>query len=135
MNLKLRIALLFSLFVFIILMISSVTIFILNENFRKDEFFKRVQNEAKEASQLFLKLQQPSSDIVKEINLMASSSLPQQQIGIFDSSFNILLSTSNYHSPTIPTKFFDVARRNKQYQFTDGERELVMLFIHKQGHP
>ncbi len=135
MNLKLRIALLFSLFVFIILMISSVTIFILNENFRKDEFFKRVQNEAKEASQLFLKLQPPSSDIVKEINLMASSSLPQQQTGIFDSSFNILLSTSNYHSPTIPTKFFDVARKNKQYQFTDGEREIVMLFIYKQGQP
>ncbi|MGI8757528.1 MAG: HAMP domain-containing sensor histidine kinase [Acidimicrobiales bacterium] len=135
MNLKLRIASLFSLFVFIILMASSVTIFILNENFRKDEFFKRVENEAKEASELFFKRQQSRSDIAKEIDLMASSSLPEQDICIFDSSFHILFSTSNYNNLPVPARFFAFTRKNKEYQFTQNEREKVMLYIKGQGQP
>jgi signal transduction histidine kinase len=135
MNLKLRIALLFSLFVFIILMISSVSIFVLNENFRQDEFFKRVENEAKETSQLFFKKQQSREEIIKEINLIASSSLPEQQICIFDSSFNILYSTPNYSNPAIPVKFFVLARKNKEYHYAENLRETVMIHVKGQGQP
>ncbi len=86
MNLKLRIAFLFSLFVFIILMISSVTIYILNENFRKDEFFKRVENKAKEAAQSYFRQLQSGSNGFKEINTISSSYLPEQSTCILDSS-------------------------------------------------
>ena len=135
MTLKLRIAFLFSLFVFIILMISSVTIFILNENFRKDEFFKRVENKAKEVAQLVLKRQLSADDINREINLITSSSLPEQQICIFDPSFSVIYNSPNFPLPNIPVKNFESARKNKEYQYTTNKREAVLLYTIGQGKP
>jgi len=53
MNLRIRFALLFSFFVFIILSISLVTIYLMYENFRKEEFALRVQNRVVEYADYF----------------------------------------------------------------------------------
>ncbi len=122
MNLKLRIAFLFSLFVFIILMTSAVAIFLLNENFRKEEFFVRVENEANEASQLFLKGRQTPSQIILEINEIASSSLPEETIYIFDSLYNILYNTPGNYKPQVSPKAFQLVKKNKEYHYANGKR-------------
>ncbi len=133
MNLKIRIAFLFSLFVFIILMIFAVSIFILNENFRREEFFVRVKDEASEVSELLLKGNLSDAKIVAEINHIAATSLHNQSIFIFDSFFNIVYNSPGNYKPAISNKIFQLAQKSREYYYVEGNRETVMLYVNGQG--
>jgi signal transduction histidine kinase len=134
MNLKIRIAFLFSLFVFIILLISAAAIYILNADFRQDEFFKRVEIEANEIAELYLKGQNSRVQVLKEINQSVSSGLPEEKAYIYDSSYNILYATDS-SKPLVSPKNFKTATQNKQDYIREGDRETVLVYVSGQGNP
>ncbi len=127
MNLKVRIALLFSLLVFIILMASAIFVYLLNEKFRRDEFFKRLTAEAKESGQMFFSGQRPGANVFEQLNENALHSLPEENILIYDSAFHLLYATPGSRLPAISTESFKKAQGSQQYSFTSGRREGVLL--------
>ncbi len=129
MNLKVRLALLFSLSVFIILMASAISVYLLNENFIKEEFIKRLTTEAKESGQLVFSVPQLNDNVVQQLNQKALYSLPEENISIYDSAYNLLYSTPGSRIPHISPESFSIAKRTKQLAFTDGNREGVLLSI------
>jgi signal transduction histidine kinase len=129
MNLKIRIAFLFSLSVFIILLIFAVTIFIFNENFRREEFFARVESEAKEVAGVLLKDTALPRNTQEVIQHLAASSLQHQGICIFNSSFAILYNTPTDFRPVISLEQFGQAQQNGKYRFSERQRQAVILSI------
>ncbi|WP_026260388.1 HAMP domain-containing sensor histidine kinase [Segetibacter koreensis] len=129
MNLKVRIALLFTLSVFIILLVSAVSVYLLNEKFRKEEFIKRLTTEAKESGQIFFSESKPSPGDSLRLLQNAVNSLPQENLFIYDSAFHLLYSTPGSHIPKISAETFNKARQDKQFSYTDKEREVVLLSI------
>lgn len=127
MNLKVRLALLFSLSVFIILMIFSVTIYFLNENFRKEEFLKRLALEAKENSDLYFSAPKPTPKILDQLNQNLLTAPHQLNVSILDSTRSLLYSSPGSHLPQIDRKTFDVARVNQQDLSFEDRREGVLL--------
>jgi signal transduction histidine kinase len=135
MNLKIRIAFLFSLFVFIILMISAISIYLLNADFRQEEFFKRVEIEAKEIAELYLKGQNSRVQVLREINQNVVSGLPEEQSNIYDSSYHVLYTTDSSYKPLVTPNNFKTAEKNKQDYFKEGNREIVLVHVRGQGQP
>jgi signal transduction histidine kinase len=135
MKLKFRIAVLFSLFVFIILLISAVSIYILNENFRKEDFFVRLKDEAQEAAHILFKHHRSHPNILTELSKVAASPLREESIHIFDSSYNILYSTSGNDKPAVSPEAFQVAKAKKEYHLSNDRREAVMLYIEADNLP
>jgi signal transduction histidine kinase len=135
MNLKIRIAFLFSLFVFIILMISAVSIYLLNADFREEEFFKRVEIEAKEIAELYLKGQNSRAQVLREINQNALSGLPDEHAYIYDSSYHVLYATDSGYKRVVTPARFKTAEKNKQEYFKEGNRETVLVYVKGQGQP
>ncbi len=127
MSLKLRLALLFSLSVFIILLVSALSIFILNENFRRDEFIKRLVLEGSESFELFFSVPVPTQDIIDDLNKNAANSLPDEKIIIFDSVYHVLYPAQIATIPHIEKGLFKLAREKQDYNYTYSERECVLL--------
>lgn len=131
MNLKVRLALLFSLLVFIILIAFSVSIYLLNENFRKAEFVKRLAAEGKESSQLYFSAPKPTGKILDELNENSLNSLHEEKVFIYDSAHNLLYATPGSLNPGISSTTFDVARRKQIFTQNQGIREGVLLSENK----
>jgi signal transduction histidine kinase len=127
MSLKFRLAFLYSLSVFIILLISAVSIFVLNESFRKEEFLKRLGLEAAESIQLFVSVPGPPSDIINDLNQNAANSLPKERIFIFDSAYHLLYSSTKTPAPAIPRVYFNRAKK-LGFIFTQKGWESVLLY-------
>jgi len=133
MNLKVRLALLFSLSVFIILMTSAISVYFLHESFRKEEFLKRLVSEAEKSAQLFFNVQGPAAEIVKQFHQNVQYSLPEENIFIYDSAFHLLYATPGSHIPVILPSSFNKAKHSQQYFLENETREGVLLSVEGKG--
>jgi signal transduction histidine kinase len=124
MNLRLRFALLFSLFVFIILMISVTSIYFLYEKFRQDEFYARIKERATQNAQFFFELGNDNLRRKTEMDRTLSFTLTDENIIIYDTSFNVLYINSDTSGSSI---FKENLARNGQkiYYQKKGYRESV----------
>lgn len=127
MSLKFRLAFLFSLSVFIILIASAIAIYISNESFREKEFIKRLTAEAVESGQLYLSAPKPSAIIFERLQQNVINSLPQESVFIYDSASNLLYATHTNRIPKISTQLFNTAKLNQEAVFNKGKREGVLL--------
>jgi signal transduction histidine kinase len=127
MNLKTRLALLYSLSVFIVLVASAVSIYVLNENFRKEEFIKRLVIEASESYQLFT-----DDDKIEylddQLDFNAQTSLQQEKIFIYDSALHLRYSSPGAKPINISPQIFEAARNKQHHDFTVNEDEAVILY-------
>lgn len=135
MNLKVRLALLYSLSVFIILMFSAVALYFLNQHFQKVEFTKRLVLEAVEIGELFYSVPQPTAPVLEEMEQNISNSLPEENIIIYDSAANLLYAKPDSASPHIPQRVFLQAKKRQQYVFFKGYRQSVLLYKNQKDKP
>ncbi len=135
MNLKVRLAFLYSLSVFIILLVSGVSIYVLNENFRSAEFKKRLSLEAEESYLLFTSVPQLTNEITEELNQNAINSLPDEELVLFDVNRVPIYQSGNYTIPQFDPEYFTTARKNGSVSFDAGERQAVIIFRRLKGRP
>ncbi|HEX8278700.1 MAG TPA: ATP-binding protein, partial [Segetibacter sp.] len=132
MNLKTRLSLLYSLSVFIILLVSAMSVYVFNENFRRNEFSRRLVAEAKENEPLFYSLPKLSPQIGEQLKQNAGNSLENQKISIYDPFFHLIYSTAGKNHLQISfNQFFD-AQKNGLISLNVGEEEAILL--HKLQH-
>jgi signal transduction histidine kinase len=120
MNLQVRFALLFTSFVALMLLISSATIFFLDEGYRKQDYFNKIAFEGNEVYQLFTELnkngQQRSSNLLRSKHYFE---LNGEQLFIIDSAGNTIFSLpDNLHqkNPVFPK---EVALKKLEHFYTD----------------
>jgi len=120
MNLQVRFALLFTSFVAIMLLISSATIYFLDEGYRKQDYFNKISFEGNEVYQLFTEIKKNGQQSVN--NLLRSKhyfELNGEQLFIIDSAGNCIFSLpDNLHemNPAFPK---EVALKELKHFYTD----------------
>lgn len=136
MNLKLRFALLFTLFVTVILFISSVTIYFLYYNYRESDFYDRVKNEG-------LQFYHITSGInnQKEVNaemfrsILHNSTIYDERIVILDSSGSVIRKIPDtLHFTINKEKLAAVYRETEFIWHADDNYQYVGLVIKNTGH-
>ena len=125
MNLKTRLAFLYSLSVFIILVASAVSIYLLNENFRKKEFIKRLVVEASENYRLYINTGKPE-DVIGALNTNAQNSLFEEQVFIYDSTLRLLYASPGSRPVEISPDLFLLAKKKQQSFVIDGKESVIL---------
>lgn len=127
MSLKFRLAILFSLSVFIILLVSAVSIFLFNESFRKEEFTKRLVLEGSECIQLYLSVPGPTQSIIDDLNRNANNFGHKENIALFSPEYKVLYLSPGTVLPNFSPELFKIARKKQVYVFAEREREAILL--------
>ena len=128
MSLRYRIAFLFSVSVFIILLISSLFIFLLNDDFREKEFNKRLLSESLQSEDIFTDNAFPTKKQIRDLNDNANNSLQSEYIFIFDSTLSILYSSLKSKPPNLTPSFFEKVKKTGNSFFATGNREGVIHY-------
>ncbi len=126
MSFKFRFALLFSMSVFLILTISAIYIYVLNEEFRVEEFYKRQQAEAEKVSSIFFYKSASPQEAMQRINVLLSA-LPDERVTIVDSSFKVLYSSFQGFDKSKYSEQFSKAKDRAFFSFPDGNRETSLI--------
>ncbi|HEX8356754.1 MAG TPA: ATP-binding protein [Segetibacter sp.] len=126
MNLKIRLTLLYGFSVLTILVISAVSIFFLNENFRINEFYKRLVTEARNNTHLLYTLPKLSPETIQQLELNAALNLPHEEIAVYDPFFHLIYTTEDKLVKKLTLSEFLTAKKYGQYSFVDGQRESIL---------
>ena len=124
MKLRIRIALLLSSLVFIILLISVTSIYILYEKFRKDEFYERVKSRAVFFGASYLKGTSP--DQFKGQNDLT---LFGEKVAVYNENEKLLSVQPDSNWISIPETVFTTARQKQFCFFNHGYRESVAYYV------
>ncbi len=120
MTLKHRFAFLFGFFVFVFLLVAFSSVYILGENFRRDEFNDRLLTLAQRADQAYTK---SSSFSLSKSN----TSLIAETVAVFDHNANLVFQSPDNKIPTISPKFFKKAKPKKFASFKLNDRDAILI--------
>ena len=128
MNFKFRFALLFSLSVFIILAASAIYISIINEEFREEEFYTRLNDEVGKASNIYFQTSPTPAEANQKLKFNTLNTLHEERLTIFDSSFKVVYTNHSNFKHSIPQKLFEEAREKKIYNYSEEKWEAVISY-------
>ena len=125
MKLRIRIALLLSSLVFIILLISLTSIYILYEKFRKDDFYERVKSRAVFFGSQYLDGTSPNQITGQSQEL----SLFGEKVAFYNEARQLIFVKSDSLGIKIPEIVFSNAKSNQFSFFNHGYRESVAYYM------
>ncbi|MBA4198318.1 MAG: hypothetical protein C0459_12270 [Chitinophaga sp.] len=130
MNFKLRFALVFTVFVGIILSISCVTIYLLYANYRENDFYERVKIEGSELYVFTNRFPDKRHAVaLKIIQGLRNNTLYDECIAILDSSGGLidkLPDTMHYRNDK---PFLSFIKEKGEYRFQEASRQFVCSYI------
>ncbi len=130
MNLKLRFSLLFTFFVAIILLISSTTIYFLYSNYRKEDYARRLKQEAIGFNSAYKNVAQFKFSLNrnKEINYSHQNSIIAKQILLLSSDVQIIYKKSDSLPIQYQPSFYSKVAQRKELMFSQGVREGIAIY-------
>jgi signal transduction histidine kinase len=129
MNLKLRFALLFTLLVAIILSFSMAAIYLLYHEYRKEDFYRRLEQQARQTFNLHYD-SRISDSIIYSLSEQAGRQLYEEQDFIIDSAHKIAYQFPDTAVFFLKDKVLDDARTKKRIErFYVAEKEGVVFFL------
>jgi signal transduction histidine kinase len=128
MSLKLRFALLFTLFVAVILLISSATIYILYFNYRRSDFYSRIKREGLSLYEKYKQDQVAPQLTVADLSPKYNTLVDQEWL-VLDSTGKTLYIGSTHVSyvPTAPQ--LQQIKRDEEYRAQVNDRQYVGMYF------
>ena len=131
MNLKAKFAFWFAVFVAIILSVTFAVIYLQSADFRRDEFFGRLRQKALTTQRLLVEVQEIDSVLLRIIDRNTLTTLPEEQILIFDENNRLLYSNIDEDSILFDYALLAEVRKHVELQRVDPktQRELLGLTV------
>ena len=130
MNIRNRITLRFILIVAFILFTASLLIYFFSADYRKEEFYTRLQSKASNTAKLLIDVAEVDATLLMKIEKDNPISLPNERISIFDYKNRILFSTDKDRAISIDSSLLNRIRLEDEVRFLQGEYE-VLGFLFK----
>ncbi|MCC6459051.1 MAG: HAMP domain-containing protein [Saprospiraceae bacterium] len=131
MNLKAKFAFWFALFVAIILSLTFAVIYVQSDNYRTEEFFGRLRQKALTTKRYFIEVREIDSVLLRIIDRNSLTTLPQEQVLIFDEANRLKYSNVDEASILFDFAFLDQVRRQQEVLQTDEstKRQQIGLLV------
>ena len=132
MSLKIRFALLFSIVVAIILLLSSISIYLLYSDHRKNEYTNQLKSEAMLTFDMFVdKLLEKKDTAIFLSKEVGYNSMQQKCIKIFNTNKESIYSSSLTASSDfkLEKKVFDRIKKQKEYYSIIDNRDFFGVYI------
>ncbi|HRG21457.1 MAG TPA: ATP-binding protein [Saprospiraceae bacterium] len=132
MNIRTRLLLQFSLFVFIIISIFSSAILYFSSTYRSSDYYSRLENRALSTAQLLLNVDEVSADLLRIID-KNTLSLYNENLRIYTEDSTEVY--ANLSDSTVSSKLYLLPQvvKNQRVEYRDGEREGLGLLVVNKG--
>lgn len=127
MNIKSKLAYRLLLMVSSIWLVASLSIYIFSAEYRKEEFYRRLESKATTAARLLIEFEDVDADLLKRIESANPIQLPSEKISIFDYNNVEIFSTNVDPNLTISKDIMDRIRLEGQVDWKQGDIEILGL--------
>jgi len=116
----------------IILLASSIAIYLVSTNYRREDFYSRLLNKAINTAKLLIEVDEIDADLLMRIEKDNPLSLPNEKIIILDYKNKILFSTDEKKILKYDNKLLDQIRLDKEIRYKQDDYEVLgYLFTSK----
>lgn len=130
MNIRTKLTLRFILITAIIFLLASVLIYVFSADYRREDFYTRLQNKANNTAKLLIEVDEVDVELLMKIEEDNPVSLPHEKIVIYNYRDTILFSTDKEKLIKIDTALLDRIRLEDEVRIEQGEYE-VLGFLFK----
>lgn len=130
MNIRNRLTLRFILSVAVIMIMSSLLIYIFSANYRVEDFYTRLRNKADNTAMLLIDVDEVNVNLLRKIEQNNPVSLPNEKIIVYDFRNTVIFSTDEKHVITVTRELLDRIRLEDEVRFRQGDYE-VLGFLFK----
>jgi signal transduction histidine kinase len=132
MNIRSRLTIQFLTIAAIIMLLSSIAIYLLSANYRRVDFYERLQNKANNTAKLLIEVDEVDATLLRKIEKDNPVSLPDERIIIFDFKNKTLFSTDENHKIKTDIKLLNTIRLDGEIRYKQDKYEVLgFLFTAK----
>lgn len=133
MNLKIRLALLFSAIVAFILIVISSFIYLSYRDLRKEAFYNRLEKKAKTTAKFLIEVREIDRNILRAIDDNTIHELYEEKVLIFDSADRLIYSSIDDHKITYTKELLHQIRKEKLLEYNENNNEVVGILYNANG--
>ncbi len=134
MSIRNKLILLFVSIVALILTGTSVAVYFFSAYNREEEFYKRLENKARITAKLLIEVDEVTPEVLKRIEKDNPTSLPNEEIKIYDGRNNVLYTSDKEEFLKISTSTLDQVRVRHSVRFRQDQYEcLAFLYADRFG--
>jgi len=112
----------------LILIFSSLSVYISFSGGRKEEFYERLGSKAKMVAQMLIEIDEIDAELLKRIEKNNPVSLPNEKIIIYDFNDKIVYSTDDNHFLSIPPQLITEVRLKEEVRLKQKSFEILGQF-------
>ncbi|HYG04680.1 MAG TPA: HAMP domain-containing sensor histidine kinase [Chryseosolibacter sp.] len=125
MNIRTRLTLRFILIAAIIMIMSSVLIYVFSADYREDDFYNRLHNKANNTAKLLIEVEGVDATLLRRIEQDNPVALPNEKIVIYNFRDSILFSTDEEHVLKINPEIINSVRLEEEIRYMQGDYEVL----------
>jgi len=129
MNLRVRFAFWFAVFVALVLSVSCTIIYTQSADFREEEFFARLEQKARTTQRLWFDVQEIDSTLLKIIDRNTLTSLNHEQVLMFDQHNLLIYSSIDDDEVLYDFPLLEKIRRERELNYIDQKTKLETVGI------
>ncbi len=134
MNIRTKLILQFSLIVASILVLFSVAIYLLSENYRREEFYTRLEGRAVSTVRLLVSVQEVDKELLRIIDKNSIYALFQEKVLIIDQDNQLIYSSLDDFDVNYSNELIEKIRRDGKVEYAENGNEIVgVSYIDKKG--
>ncbi|WOK08016.1 HAMP domain-containing sensor histidine kinase [Imperialibacter roseus] len=125
MQIRDKLTFLFLLIVALIMGASSLAIYYLSAQYRKQEFYERIENKARNVAKLLIEVEEVDAELLRKIEENNPVSLPNEEITIFDYQNQVLYSSEGVQTVEVNEALLNRIRLEGEVRFVFGNQEVL----------
>lgn len=133
MNIRAKLTLQFSVIVGTILVLFSLVVYLLSAEYRREEFFTRLESRAITTARLLVKVKEVDLNTLRIIDQNSIHALFQEKVLIFDQNDSLLYSSLDDLSIGYSHDLLEKIRREKRVAYAKDQLETIGLVFPEQG--
>lgn len=133
MNIRTKLTVIFFSLVIVVLTAISFSIYFFSENYRDQDFYRRLKNRAINTAKVLTEVKEVNAALLKRMERNNPASLPNQYIVIYSYKNEELYSSDGNQVIAIDSLLLNRIRLGNEIRYTDGKYE-VLGFLFTDGH-
>jgi len=125
MNIRAKLTLRFSIIVASILVLFSLSVYVLSDIYRQEEFYARLESRAITTARLLVKVKEVDMNLLRVIDRNSIHALFEEKILVFNYKDSLLYSSLDDFPINYDTKLLDQIRQKNKIEYTENDREVV----------
>ena len=132
MNIRTRLTIQFLFIASVIMIVSSVAVYLLSAHYRQVDLYERLKNKANVTARLLIKVDEIDINLLRKIEKGNPMSLPDEKVIIFSYKNNILFSTDENSAIKTDINLLNKIRLEGEVKYKQGKYEVLgFLYSHK----